>query len=295
MNETNDVFQQDLSGEYKRGLVFTIQLLMKEKCSMPAKDTMDAVMKKHLGNVNNFAYDDKSAGYEAAKYKAVFEEREVPPLLMMTECCEFDPDTIDAFKRSQLWDCPEHDKILDECKYQVIATDMFGAAVEAADRAEMLMDFLEALIELYPSCEAVYFQNSDKMFTAKAVRECPMSREDRFVYFAVNVRFFNIQGTEDMLVDSLGMSVLFMPDVQYHFHGADPNYVVQHAYTVLSYIFAANCPIKNGDTIDGLKDGEMSADVQWKCHFEDSLIQPTRPVIDICMNEFASGDRDYKK
>ena len=50
----------------------------------------------------------------------------------------------------------------------------------------------------------------------------------RFIRFGVNVRFFNIQGTEDMLIDTVGMSTLFLPDVQYHFHGMDPNWVVNH-------------------------------------------------------------------
>ena len=45
----------------------------------------------------------------------------------------------------------------------------------------------------------------------------------RFIRFGVNVRFFNIQGTEAMLIDPVGMSTLFLPDVQYHFHGMDPN------------------------------------------------------------------------
>ena len=50
------------------------------------------------------------------------------------------------------------------------------------------------------------------------------------MYYAVNVRYFSIQGTNDMMVDSVGMSTLFLPDLQYHFHGVDPNHVVFHAY-----------------------------------------------------------------
>ncbi len=37
-----------------------------------------------------------------------------------------------------------------------------------------------------------------------------------------------------MMVDTLGMSVLSLPDLQYHFHGMDPNAVVNHAYNMLS-------------------------------------------------------------
>ena len=39
-----------------------------------------------------------------------------------------------------------------------------------------------------------------------------------------------------MLVDMLGMSLLFLPDIQYHFHGLDPNLMVNHAYNIVLYL-----------------------------------------------------------
>ena len=179
-----------------------------------------------------------------------------------------------------------------ECKYQVIATDMLAAGLEYRDRANMLMDYMEALVEMYPECEAVYFPGAGKMFTAEQIRNHEIPRESRFIYFAVNVRFFNIQGTEDMLEDTLGMSTLFLPDLQYHFHDMDPNWVVNHAYNVLSYIYDNDNPIESQATIDGITDGNMDRTVQWKCQYENALIQPTRGVLDICMNEYAAGERE---
>ena len=37
-------------------------------------------------------------------------------------------------------------------------------------------------------------------------------------------------GCEDMLIDTVGMGTLFLPDLQYHFRGMDPNWMVNHAY-----------------------------------------------------------------
>ena len=113
----------------------------------------------------------------------------------------------------------------------------------------------------------------------------------RFIRFGVNVRFFNIQGTEDMLIDTVGMSTLFLPDVQYHFHGMDPNWVVNHAYNLASYILTNDAPIQDDETVDGVADGQMSRDVQWKCRYEDALIQPPRAVLDIYMGTYAAGGR----
>ena len=111
------------------------------------------------------------------------------------------------------------------------------------------------------------------------------------MYYAVNVRYFSIQGTNDMMVDSVGMSTLFLPDLQYHFHGVDPNHVVFHAYNVLNYIFEHDNLIGDGGTIAGLQNGEMNQDIQWKVQYEDSLSHPVREVLDINMREYASGTR----
>lgn len=289
-----DVFQQDLSHEETLGSVFIMHLLMKEKCDMPDQAIMTSTMQKYLGDIECFCHNEDVAGFAVNKHKIEFKEGSMPVQLMVTGCTNREAHEIDEFTKSQMWDCQEdRDRILTECKYQVIATDMLARAMEYKDRADMLMDYMEALLEMYPQCEAIFFQTSGKMFTASQIRKHKIEREMRFIYFAVNVRFFNIEGTDDIMIDTLGMSTLYLPDLQYHFHDMDPNWIVNHAYNALSYIYDNNAPIKSGETIDGIVDGNMDRNVQWKCYYEDSLIQPSRGVIDIYMNEYASGGRDY--
>ena len=76
---------------------------------------------------------------------------------------------------------------------------MLAAALPALERANLDADFLEALAELYPTCEAFYFQNCGKLFLAEDVRSHQIEGPDRFIRFGVNVRFFNIEGTEDKM------------------------------------------------------------------------------------------------
>lgn len=292
--QEENVFNQDLSQKEKPGYVFIMTLFMKEKCPMPDKEKMTAVLQKHLGDVDCSTYSENAAGFAANNYKVEFEQGAIPVQLMVTGCSERPKKPLDELTVSQMWDCQEdRERILSECQYQVIATDMMAAGLNYRERAVMLMDYLEALIELYPTCEAVYFFTSGKMFTAERIRNHNIPRDRRFLYFAVNVRFFNIQGTEDKMVDTLGMSTLFLPDLQYHFHGMNPDWVVNHAYNMLSYIYDNENPIKDNDSIDGIEDGNMSRDIMWKCHYEDALIQPARGVIDIYMNEYAAGNRAY--
>jgi len=292
---SNDkVFQQDLKNQANPpGTVFIMHILFTERCNLPEKETMQSIMEKHLGETYCFSYDEKMAGFAPNKYKNHFEKENkgIPAQLMISECFEIEKPLMDEIAKSQLWDCPESEDILNLCKYQIFANDMLAAGLDYKDRAEMLVHYVEALMEMFPTCKAVLFETSKKMLARDNIVNCIVPIESRFIYYAVNVRFFNIQGTNDMIIDTLGMSTLFIPDLQYHFNGIDPNAVVNHAYNVLSYIFDNDNPIKPGDHIDGIKDGKMSMDVQWNVQYEDSLIQPIREVIDINMGEYASGTR----
>lgn len=283
----------EMDAAVRPGGVFMMQLLMKEHCDMPSAERMDEVLAKYLGRVEAVGSRRVSAGYAAWDYQAQFKDGKVPVQLMVSECNEFAADRIDEMKRSQMWDCgEERDRILSECKYHVLAHDMLGGGLPSKVRANMLMDYLEALLELYPACEAVYFINSGKLIPADEIRKKELTGLKRFIRFAVNVRFFNIMNTNDSVVDTLGLSLLFIEDIQYHFHDMDPNWVVNHAYNMASYLLEGDAPIKNGDTIDGIREGRIVQDIQWKCHFEDALIEPMRVVLDVCMGGYAAGGRN---
>ncbi len=278
------------------GGVFVVKLLMKEQCDMPSVQRMQDVLSRHLGKMESFGGQSAEkgfAGFAALDHPAKFSDREVPVQLCVLGCEPFEAQQIDDMQRSQMWDCPEdRDRILSECKYAVLANDMLGGGLQTRERANMLMDYLEALLELFPSCEAVLFHNSGKLVLADTVRNGEVRDLNRYIRYCVNVRLFNISGTEDHVIDTLGLSLLYIEDLQYHFHNMDPNWVVNHAYNMASYILNNDCPIKHGDTIDGIADGKLVQDIQWKCRFEDSLVGPMRPVLDVCMGEYAAGKRE---
>lgn len=288
-----EVFRQDLSEEEgDSGRVFTMRLLFDRSVPLPDKETVKPAAERFLGKVEMFGTDANTVGISCLERTAESSEGNVPVMLMMTACYENDNSDVDAFERSQMWDCPDHDKVLEECKYSIAAVDMLAGGLSAQDRAELEMDWLSLLLTLFPDCRAVHFMNSGKLVKAEDIWARTLPDQSMFTYFAVNIRFFRIQGTEDMIVDTLGMSTVDMPDLQYHFHGADPNSVINHAYNVLCYILDNDCPIKKGDTIDGFDEkGQPSEEIQWTCSYERALIQPVRDVIDINMGVLASGKR----
>ena len=282
------------------GGVFMVQLLMKEKCEMPSTQRIAEVLERHIGRVEAAEPQEKTAKamngialFAAMDHIAKFSDGQGPVQVSIMPCDTFHPETIDEMKRSQMWDClQDRDRILSECKYCVFANDMLTGALDPLERADFDMDYLEALLELFPTCEAVYSLNTGKLILADTVRNKEFTGLDRFIHYIVNARFFNISGTSDSVVDTLGMSLLYIEDMQYHFHDMDPNWVVGHAYTIASYVLATRRSVKDGDTVDGVTDnGNLDQSIQWKCRFEDALIQPSRPVMDVHMGQYAAGGR----
>lgn len=141
---SNQVFQQNLDDKKgpQPGGPYLIQMLFKEPVPMPDKAAMTDVMEKHIGPVECFCHDKKTAGFAALEHIAEFQDGKCPVQLMVMKCDKFKGKGFDKFLLSQMWDCQEdRDRIFRECRYQVIATDMLAAALPALERANLDADF----------------------------------------------------------------------------------------------------------------------------------------------------------
>ena len=271
---------------------FVIQMLFKNPVELPEREHMTDVMQRHIGTTECSCCDDNMVGFTALDHVVELEEGKRSVQLFISTCSDFEEDSIDDFQKNQMWDCKDdRDRIFHECKYQVFATDMLATALPRQERANLDMDFLDALVELFPTCKVFYFQNCGKLFLAEDVKNCQFTGLNRFIRFGVNVRFFHISGSEDIVVDTIGMGTLCLPDFQYYFHDMNPNWVVNHGYNMASYILNQETIIGNGDAIMGILQGTITKDVQWQCYHRKSLINPSRDVIDVNMGRYAAGNR----
>ena len=60
----------------------------------------------------------------------------------------------------------------------------------------------------------------------------------------------------------------------------------------MEYLLNNDNSMKDGDTVDGIRNGMIVQDIQRKCQYEDTLFQPARVVMDVCMDEYAAGNQD---
>lgn len=281
-----------------RNQMLMAQLLFTEKPDMADPSALQAALERELGcAVSNIAADKPDMPmFSVPKFKAKFKDAPdgVPPLADFIAPHEFSAEDIDDLKRSQFWDLGNGAERIDGFVWCVDVFAMMAAGLHYKEQAELFLAQVGAALRCYPTCEAVYVLHSGKLTTPEAFEDCRrFDLGGRFIRLAVNARFFNISGTAgDMIVDTLGFFAFGGADVQAHFNGLNPDHMVNYVYNIAGYQFANEFPVKDGDTLDGLDEtGNISWDIQWKTRYEDALIQPVRPVLDVNCGEYAAGNR----
>lgn len=283
-----NALKQDLTEQAHYSGVYMIWLLFQEKAENPSLSALTDKLSQKFGKVDVVSGEGGLRSFALTEHLVTYKNGgQAPSQVMLSECSEIKKPFGDAIARTQFWNCPNGVELMDSCSWQVMVSDFLAGGLDALERADVLSDWLEICLELFPACTVVYFGPSCKLLTAQNARENPYTGPLRFMHGGVNARFFNIQGSDNMLVDTLGMYALGLPDMQYYFHGVDPNIVVRHAYNTAIYQFQNGAPIQPGDTIDGDIPGS-----KWSCQYEKSLIQPARNVLNVDMGERAAGNRN---
>ncbi|MBR6873134.1 MAG: DUF4261 domain-containing protein [Ruminococcus sp.] len=290
----SEVLQQDLSQGVGSHSMLMIELLFEEKPDIIDIDTLQKAAEETFGETDVVSGDGKLLSLAVKKHIGHYADGKVcPAFAVLGQDLTFDSKDIDVLERSQFWDVRDGEELLDRCRYKCFVSDMMSAGLDYKERCDLVMDWLECVLPLFPGCIAVRTVASGKLMTPDSILNGSIPKDRRFISRCVNARFFRIEGTDsDMVVDTLGMFAVDLPEVQLHFHGLDPNAVVNYVYSICGYNYDNNAPIESGEVIDGLgDDGKISMDVQWRCQYEDSLIQPVRCVLDVNAGEFAAGQR----
>jgi Domain of unknown function (DUF4261) len=108
----------------------------------------------------------------------------------------------------------------------------------------------------------------------------------------INVRYFSIANDPGVIVmDTLGLHVFGLPDVQCHFRDRRPGEIAPMLFRTAVYLFQSGDVIADGNTITG-----PWADERLVCLHEPALLAPSRRVIDIDLGDpYAAGWRDRHK
>ncbi len=290
---SSKVLDQDTTQKAPEQELLMAQLLFDELPETASPEALKAAFEANVGAVENISDKPDMPMFSCSNFVGEFENGErVPVLADFLAPYEFKTET-DELKRSQFWDVRNGAELIDGAKYCVSVFAMLSGALHYKKQAELLLAQVDAALKCYPTCRAIYMIGSGKLTTPEQFEECRrFDLPGRFIRLAVNARFFTVNGTDDMIVDTLGFYAFGAADVQVHFHGLDPNHVVNYVYNIASYQFGADFPVKSGDTLDSIgADGAMQWEPQWKVQYENSLIQPVRTVLDVNCGQYAAGNR----
>jgi hypothetical protein len=124
-------------------------------------------------------------------------------------------------------------------------------------------------------CVAVWWAPAERLVEPSALAAA--AREGDPLRVAVQVRLFHVEtGPEgELVMDTVGLEPLGLPDAQCHFIGLDPAAVAALLEETAHYLYAEGDVIADGDTVAGTDGGT------WSCRREMALVAPNRDVIDI--------------
>jgi hypothetical protein len=175
----------------------------------------------------------------------------------------------------------------------VLVTDFMSSGLPPGPRLDLFQRALRAVLDVVP-CAAIHWEASKRIVDPRAWCSIFDDGDPAPAFFsgAVNVRLFQEEpedGAEQgaIVMDTLGLAALGLPDLQCHFRDLDPDEVAEMLLDLSWYLFENGDVIQDNHTVPGLAPGS-----RWRCWHEDALAGPERVVLDVDPGApHAAGDR----
>src|SRR3954454_19138183 len=163
------------------------------------------------------------------------------------------------------------------CTVKVPVTDLFARDLEPRERLAIFQSVLLGIIEATPPA-AIHWRPAGKLVDPSALlRASGSAHYDDLPGAAINVRMFRVKNADgELLMDTLGLAALMLPDLQILFQGMDPGRVASHLYAFALHVLKNGDCLDDGDAAEGPRAGQT-----WTCRHAASLVDPPRVVIDL--------------
>ncbi len=183
---------------------------------------------------------------------------------------------------SQTWDWPDAEAALAPCRASVLVTELLTEGRSSTDRLTSLGEVVAVLLARTPGPRAIHWAHSQRVSNPAAFGAGDVDG-------VINVRMFSDAHDERALaMDTLGLHVFDLPDVQCHFRDREPGEIAELLFATAVYLFDSGDVIEDGNTISGT-DGEG----RYTCRREASMLDPARLVLDLDLGQpWAAGRRD---
>lgn len=269
--------------------------LFENSVTMPTLEEFNQALSDKFGKVTPFAENPEIPtqpadllGFVLWDHPAYYtaEKQSYPTQLNLMGPDVFDQSHWDEMILAQFWDCPDRENFIKRCRYSIMASNFMAAGLPIMERFQIIADYADMILEVFPECIGIYWPHSQKLVTREYFQQSHWNFANlHFLDGGLNVRFFNITGTNEMLFDTLGFTPIGLPDLQCHCKELVPNDVVYFLRNLAVYLYEAGDIIQDGNTVEGIDHGK------WRCQREDSMAKPKRMVLDIHAGQYAAGSR----
>ena len=178
----------------------------------------------------------------------------------------------------QNWHWPEANQTANNCTYEILVTDLMSRTLPYKERLNLFMNFLVATIKATQPA-AVYCAPGQKILNPADIVRIWDTDKIQILNAICNVRLYNAGNdpqTKDLLMDTIGLHTIGLPDFQIRFSAFDENEIANLLWTYAYYAYEFGDIIIDGNTLEGLKPGS-----KWRCEKQISLVAPERIVINI--------------
>lgn len=176
----------------------------------------------------------------------------------------------------QSWDWPRAREAVAVHRVSVVVSDLLAGTLPYKERLDLFQGVLLGALEIVPAA-AILWRPCGRLVDPTAYRRSHRDGTSKDPLFGpINVRMFPSEDGGEVLMDTLGLSALGLPDLQCRFQGVDPNAVAGLLHGAARYVYDKGDVLGEGDTVPS-PDGKM----KWGCRPGEAAAPPARAVVEI--------------
>ncbi|HET8914861.1 MAG TPA: DUF4261 domain-containing protein, partial [Propionibacteriaceae bacterium] len=174
---------------------------------------------------------------------------------------------------SQTWDWEDAEAAVLASRCSLLVTEMFGAGRTPQERWDAMSGVVAEMVRVTRP-KVLSWPQSQRV--GEPAQFVPGDLDG-----LINVRYFSISNDPGAVVmDTLGLHVFGLPDVQCHFRAREPSEIAVMLFSTAGYLFRVGDVIADGNTISG-----PQGDERLVCFHERALLAPSRQVIDVDLGD----------
>lgn len=270
-----DMTEQERLENYPEML--TVKLLFADKPNLDAEKIFKEV-KKYIANAENPS-KAKALMFAFPDFQIELADAKIPAQCLVAIPDEKYPDIeIPNVAFQQNWHWPEANDMAKACKYELIVTDFMTRPLGYKKRLPLFMNFLVAVTKA-TNPQVIYSVYGQKLIKPNDLIDIWDGDEKQLLYGICNVRLYKLTDINELLMDTVGLNSIGLPDLQIKFKGYEANEIANLLWNYAYYIYEQGDVIENGNTLEGIVSGS-----KWKCERQASLLDNDRIVVNVQPN-----------